>query len=194
MVSKSRKRPPRSQREVAALMKEGRDQLREILDEIQDLRAGVPLVKTGESARRALSTGLEVWPGLQELKSSGRSAQALARHITQAAGVRRRLMREASKQITGPPGQLCPEEEQRIIDQASKALDLLEALVPRRIANEEIGDAQEYIHRMVAAHRPRWMIYLKVATTYFWILTHALAASITRAADALRSLGGGKRK
>lgn len=193
MVSKSRKRPPRSPREVAALMKEGRDQLKRILEEIHALRAGVPLVMTGESARRALSTGSEVWPGLQELKSSGRSAQALARHITQAAGVRRRLMREASKQITGPPAQLCP-EEQRIIDQASKALDLLEALVPRRIANEEIGDAQEYIHRMVAAHRPRWMVYLKVATTYFWILTHALAAVITRAADALRSLGGGKRK
>lgn len=193
MVSKSRKRPPPSQREVAALMKEGRDLLRRILEEIHALRAGVPLVMTGESARRALSTGAELWPGLQELKSSGRSAQALARHITQAAGVRRRLMQKASKQITGPPSELFPQEQQ-IIDQASTALDLLEALVPRRIANEEIGDAQEYIHRMVAAHRPRWMIYLKVATTYFWILTHALAASITRAADALRSLGGGKRK
>jgi len=193
VVSKSRKRPPRSPREVAALMKEGRDHLRRILEEIHALRAGVPLVMTGESARRALSKGSEQWPGLQELKSSGRGAQALARHITQAAGVRRRLMQKASKQITGPPAELFAEEQQ-IIDQASKALDLLEALVPRRIANEEIGDAQEYIHRMVAAHRPRWMIYLKVATTYFWILTHALAASITRAADALRSLGGGKRK
>ena len=193
MASKSRKRAPRSQREVEALIKEGQAQLRRILEEIHALRMGVPLVMTRESARRALSRSPDFWQGLQELKGSGRRAQALARHITQAAGVRRRLMQKASKLITGPPTELFPEEQQ-VIEQARKALDLLEALVPRRIANEEIGDAQEYIHRMVAAHRPRWMIYLKVVTTYFWILTHSLAAAITRAADAVRSLSGGKRK
>jgi hypothetical protein len=193
VASKSRRRPPRSQHEVEALIREGQAQLKRILEEIHALRVGVPLVMTRESAQRALSTGSDVWQGLQALKGSGRGAQALARHITRAAGVRRRLMQKASKQITGPPAELFP-EEQRVIDQASKALDLLEALVPRRIANEEIGDAQEYIHRMVKAHRPRWMIYLKVGTTYFWILTHSLMATITRAADAVRGLSGRKRK
>ncbi|HEX8703269.1 MAG TPA: hypothetical protein VF815_30815, partial [Myxococcaceae bacterium] len=155
MVSKNRKRPPRSQHEVEALIEEGQAQLRRILDEIHYLRARLPLVMTGESARRALSTRLDVWDGVQELKRSGRNAQELARHITQAAGVRRRLLENASKEITGSPYGLL-REEQQIIEQASKALDVLEALVPRRIANEEIGDAQEYIHRMVKAHRPRW--------------------------------------
>jgi hypothetical protein len=193
VASKSRKRPPRSERELEVLIREGHAQLKSILEEIDALRVGVPLVMTRESARRALSTGAEVWQGLEALKGGGGGARVLARHITQAAGVRRRLMQKASKEITGPPAELFPEERQ-IIDQASKALDLLEALVPRRIANEEIGDAQEYIHRMVKAHRPRWMIYLKVGTTYFWILTHSLVSFIARAADAVRSLSGRRRK
>jgi Fe2+ transport system protein B len=193
VASKSQRRAPKSPREAEALIQEGQAQLKRILEEIDALLYGAPLVMTGESARRALAKGAACWQGLQELQRSGRQAQALARHITQAAEVRRRLMQKASKQITGSPKRLLPEEE-HIIERASKALELLEALVPRRIANEEIGDAQEFIHRMASAHRPGWMIYLKVVTTYFWILTHAVAAAITRAADAVRSLGGSRRR
>ncbi len=193
MRGRSRKRPPKSPHEVAALIKEGQEQLRRILDEIHALRVGVPLVMTRESAWRALSTGGDFWEGLQELKGGGRDAQVLARHLTQAARIRRRLMQKVSEQITGPPAELFSEEQQ-VIEQARKALDLLEALVPRRIANEEIGDAQEYIHRMVEARRPRWMIYVKVATTFFWTLTHSVLESLTRVASAMRGMSGRKRK
>jgi hypothetical protein len=73
---------------------------------------------------------------------------------------------------------------------AKKAFDLLEALVPQRIANEEIGDALELIHRWVKARRPKWMIYLKVATTFFWVLTHSVLDWIIKAGGAAKLLIG----
>jgi hypothetical protein len=60
------------------------------------------------------------------------------------------------------------------IARAGFALDLLSAIVPRRIANEEIGDALEVIHELAKAQRPRFFIYIKVITTYWWVLLHTL--------------------
>jgi hypothetical protein len=60
----------------------------------------------------------------------------------------------------------------RTIRQAEYALDLLSAFVPKRISNEEIGDAMEAIHHMVQNGRPKSFIYTKIATTFFWVFLH----------------------
>lgn len=57
---------------------------------------------------------------------------------------------------------------------ASRALGLIELLVPKRIADEEIGDAMEVIVRMVDHGQPAWRVYLKVASTVFWVLLHTV--------------------
>ncbi|WP_224361085.1 hypothetical protein [Hyalangium versicolor] len=62
----------------------------------------------------------------------------------------------------------------RTVERATYFLDLLSMVVPKRIANEEIGDAVELIHRMAKVRRPKWFIALKVATTYFWVGVHTL--------------------
>lgn len=46
--------------------------------------------------------------------------------------------------------------------------------VPPRIANEEIGDAMEVIHKMVNDQRSAWSIYLKVARAVFWVSVHTV--------------------
>lgn len=50
----------------------------------------------------------------------------------------------------------------------------IDALVPKRIADEEIGDALEQIAQFVKDGRPPWQVYAKFATSAFWVLVHAL--------------------
>jgi hypothetical protein len=85
--------------------------------------------------------------------------------------------------------------EAQSLQRAERAFDALSALVPKRICNEEIGDALEDIHRMVAAKRPRWMISVKITSTFFWVLTHALWDYIIKVAGAVKAVtskGDGK--
>jgi hypothetical protein len=60
----------------------------------------------------------------------------------------------------------------RTLDKATLALDVLSALVPKRIATEEIGDALEFIHEMKAKGRPAILVLLKVVTTFWWVTVH----------------------
>ena len=61
-----------------------------------------------------------------------------------------------------------------LIPRIPLALLLVEALVPRRIADEEIGDALERIEKFRREGRPRWCITLVVASTVFWVVVHAI--------------------
>lgn len=48
-------------------------------------------------------------------------------------------------------------------------LEAISLLVPRRISDEEIGDALELVGQLSQDKRPAWQIYLKVASTIFWV-------------------------
>ncbi|MBN1208931.1 MAG: hypothetical protein JXB05_28995 [Myxococcaceae bacterium] len=67
---------------------------------------------------------------------------------------------------------------------------MLSALVPRRIANEEISDALEVVHHMARAGRPKCFIALKVATTYFWVGVHTLLHCAERVAGIVKVITG----
>lgn len=82
----------------------------------------------------------------------------------------------------------------RTVARAEQSLDLLSALVPRRIANEEIGDALEVIQGMAKARRPRWFIALKVATTFFWVGVHTLLHCAERVAGIVKAVTGKSEK
>ncbi|MBI2395954.1 MAG: hypothetical protein HYV09_40695 [Deltaproteobacteria bacterium] len=62
---------------------------------------------------------------------------------------------------------------------ATSILEWITAFVPRRIANEEIGDALEVIYQN--AHKGRLFVWAKVVTTIFFVLLNVvreLAASM----------------
>jgi hypothetical protein len=54
----------------------------------------------------------------------------------------------------------------------------------------------EVIHRMVHAGKPQWMIRVKIATTFFWVITHAMLDYAIKLATAVRAItrrrGGGR--
>ena len=68
----------------------------------------------------------------------------------------------------------------------SASLGLLDLLVPKRLSSSEIGDAVESIYTMARDPScPRWRMYLKVTTTWFWVVINALRE--------VRSAWGGKK-
>jgi hypothetical protein len=58
-------------------------------------------------------------------------------------------------------------------------LDSLSLFVPRRLAEEEIGDALERVQYLARLGRPRWQIWLKVATSVFWVCLNSLREIIS---------------
>ena len=57
-----------------------------------------------------------------------------------------------------------------------RAFRVLELVIAGRIANEEIGDAMEAITMLHQEGRPAWQIQVKVISTVFWVLVHAMHA------------------
>ena len=62
----------------------------------------------------------------------------------------------------------------RHLARARRTFGILSALVPRRIADEELGDAEEDIERRITEGRPAIEVNLKIGATVFWTLVHAL--------------------
>jgi len=57
-----------------------------------------------------------------------------------------------------------------------------ELVAPTRITDEEIGDALEVLERLSRSGAPSWRLYLKIATTYFWLAVNVvreLSSAIT---------------
>ncbi|WP_434390607.1 hypothetical protein [Melittangium boletus] len=73
---------------------------------------------------------------------------------------------------------------------AEIALDLLSALVPKRIATEEVGDALEYINKMRAMKKPSWLVFLKVVSTFWWVIIHTLLHYTERIAGIMKTAIG----
>ena len=65
----------------------------------------------------------------------------------------------------------------RAVHRASRALSWLEVVFPKRVLNEEIGDALEVISRIArdprSSHRAV-KIALKVVTTTFWVVVNSV--------------------
>jgi sigma-70-like protein len=66
---------------------------------------------------------------------------------------------------------------------ASGFFDTISVFIPGRIADEDLGDALEDIHRRLCAGQRSWRIYCKIASTAFWIAINSLR-------EILGALGG----
>ncbi len=79
----------------------------------------------------------------------------------------------------------------RLVSRAENTFDAFSALVPRRIADEELGDALEHIKTRVAAGAsPRW-VYAKIVSTIVFVALHAIWAFMTGAITKEKRKGGG---
>lgn len=70
-----------------------------------------------------------------------------------------------SKEMDGRVGEIS-----RIED----LFDLVGRLVPAKLSNEELGDAQEQINSDLQAGKSRFRIWLKALSAVFWVLVNAL--------------------
>lgn len=62
----------------------------------------------------------------------------------------------------------------RVVLRASHLFDLASLFLPVRVANEELGDALEDIHRRVERGCLAWKIYLRAITAILWATWNAI--------------------
>lgn len=55
-----------------------------------------------------------------------------------------------------------------------KVVAAMSLLVPKRIRDEEVGDAFEVLQALQRANAPRWMLWAKALTTVVWVFWHAV--------------------
>ncbi|HYI01546.1 hypothetical protein [Hyalangium sp.] len=77
-------------------------------------------------------------------------------------------------------------------ERASGVLEWVAKRVPKRINTEEIGDALEKIHRLVAEGRSSWSIYLAVAKAFFWVGVHTVLHPAERLLNILEKFATGQ--
>ncbi len=63
---------------------------------------------------------------------------------------------------------------QELLQQAERLFETLGPRLPRRINEEELGDALEAIRRMIAELQPTSSIQARIWSTLFWVSAHAL--------------------
>lgn len=54
------------------------------------------------------------------------------------------------------------------VDFAIQVMTFVALLLPRRVANEQLGDALEEIHGLYLVGRPRWHIWVRTIASVFW--------------------------
>lgn len=83
-------------------------------------------------------------------------------------------------EATPPPSPPPPSPDLSVALGRSKVgLELMELVLPKRLAMEDLGDAMEQIARLVQRREPTWKVYLKTASTMFWLAVKALREIIS---------------
>lgn len=57
---------------------------------------------------------------------------------------------------------------------AVRAFNFTALLLPKRVLDEDLGDAMEQINTLRAAGGPRWQIYLKIISSILWAIWSAV--------------------
>jgi hypothetical protein len=70
--------------------------------------------------------------------------------------------------------QLARHQSQQLVrEQLIGPLRVMALLVPKRLWDEEIGDAFEVLERLERAGAPRWQMRLKIWSAVFWVLVNS---------------------
>lgn len=76
--------------------------------------------------------------------------------------------------------------EHQVVRRVEGFLGLLGRCTSARVANEELGDALELLHKLAGVGVPAWMLYAQAGVSAFWALVHTVQ-------DAAHRLTGGQR-
>jgi len=60
-------------------------------------------------------------------------------------------------------------------------MDVIGAVLPARIVNEQIGDAREQMHKFMLEGRPPWLICLRGVSAVCWAVVNTLLDVVSRA-------------
>ncbi|HMJ09992.1 MAG TPA: hypothetical protein VK524_01240 [Polyangiaceae bacterium] len=72
------------------------------------------------------------------------------------------------------PFRLFSGHSRRAYRRARGILGLVELLLPKRLREEDLGDALEVMDRLECHGAPRWQVVLKVASMVFWLSVKAI--------------------
>ena len=93
----------------------------------------------------------------------------------ESASARTVLEGKIPSQVTDSEDQDRPATEERRPPLAprisNRVFAVVSLLVPKRLAHEELGDAEEYIRR---SERRAWEVYVKTVSAVFWVLVNSL--------------------
>lgn len=78
------------------------------------------------------------------------------------------------------------------VARARRAFDKLGAWLPRRIANEQLGDALEDIHELALRGEQGWKVSVRMGRAVFWALAHTALELALRLTGALVRLATGR--
>ncbi len=81
---------------------------------------------------------------------------------------------------------------ERAARRAERSFNTLSSFLPKRLCNEEIGDALEDITRRVREGQPVWQLYAKMLSTWVWVLWHGLWDFVGHMTRALTGQGESK--
>jgi hypothetical protein len=68
-------------------------------------------------------------------------------------------------------------EEPKVSELFLEAMHIFEALgarLPKRISDEELGDALEALQKMIKEGQPRWKLHARILSTLFWVSAHSV--------------------
>jgi hypothetical protein len=133
---------------------------------IERLELRVQRLRTELASDSDPQTSENLSQALQRLRVTQQRLQALNAFVHQHDRAR-----DSAK---SPAIQSSRDPSKSAVHQARRAFVLVSALVPKRLSDEEIGDALEVISRMESEGRSRWLCRLKVVSAIFWVLVNAV--------------------
>jgi hypothetical protein len=68
----------------------------------------------------------------------------------------------------------------QVVHRVEGFLGLVGRCVSVRVANEELGDALERLHKLAGAGVPAWMLYAQAGMSAFWALVHTVQEAAIR--------------
>jgi hypothetical protein len=84
-------------------------------------------------------------------------------------------------------------ERSEVLLEAARIFESLGAHIPKRVSDEELGDALEALHRMVKEGQPRWKLHARLLSTLFWASAHAVQDYLHHVAGAKTAALGSSR-
>ncbi len=123
--------------------------------------------------QRELRKLQELWErSEQELRE--RKQQELRERKQQGKDTRQNQKRPQRQHLPKPILKQSPSHHPATQGRVSSVFSFFSIIAPKAIYEEEVGDAEEVINRMIEIGKPEFRIWFKVVSTIFWVFINGL--------------------